>query len=374
MNSRERITADLEARESNLEPIELGDIPDIAKEEYAALRQAEWLPEAIKAIPESDEKHYNFVVERLIDRLRKAKLRELLRAVHNHEIETEELDELKDEPIHEFASEFSSSLPDIVDAAEFEYYRLKLETELQRSPFGDVLNKRGIEQKFKDNDFEDKKIAFITFDLDGFKAVNDNKGHEVGDIVLRAFAETLHEQTKLERDFPIHFSGDEFGVVMTINDAELQKAGKPIEQIISEFVGRLERRALERLPELYKQIMGADKEFPSDTNIALSTGFIVADKGKPKNFTELRQTADDAVEVSKLLGQTDANPASEQRVVPANNADAVLERNGVEKSQILELSLKRNLKRGAESYAKMTDQDPMDVLSGLVDCILKKNA
>lgn len=120
--------------------------------------------------------------------------------------------------------------------------------------------------------------------------------------------------------------------------------------------------------------MGADKEFPSDTPIALSTGFVVADKDTPKQFKELRQTADDAVEVSKLLGQTDANPDSKERVVPAHNADAVLERNGVEKSQIVELSLRRNLKRGAESYAKMTDQDPKEVLAGLVDCILKKTA
>ncbi len=52
-------------------------------------------------------------------------------------------------------------------------------------------------------------LAVIYFDLDGFKAVNDDHGHEVGDHVLRWFAESLYEQFRSE-DCLGRMGGDEF--------------------------------------------------------------------------------------------------------------------------------------------------------------------
>lgn len=54
---------------------------------------------------------------------------------------------------------------------------------------------------------------FLVFlDLDGFKAINDRLGHDVGDQVLRAVAERLVSRFK-GKDLVIRYGGDEFLIV-----------------------------------------------------------------------------------------------------------------------------------------------------------------
>lgn len=55
-------------------------------------------------------------------------------------------------------------------------------------------------------------VAFI--DLDGFKAINDNHGHEVGDRFLAAIGERLRSTLRSE-DFVARIGGDEFVVLST---------------------------------------------------------------------------------------------------------------------------------------------------------------
>jgi diguanylate cyclase (GGDEF)-like protein len=50
-------------------------------------------------------------------------------------------------------------------------------------------------------------------DIDGFKAVNDTHGHQVGDQILQSVARVLRTYTR-EDDLPARYGGDEFAVVM----------------------------------------------------------------------------------------------------------------------------------------------------------------
>ncbi|WZL74207.1 PAS domain S-box protein [Clostridiaceae bacterium 35-E11] len=56
-------------------------------------------------------------------------------------------------------------------------------------------------------------LAVVFFDLDGFKKINDNLGHSIGDKVLQAFAAMLKENIQ-KCDIAARIGGDEFVVLL----------------------------------------------------------------------------------------------------------------------------------------------------------------
>jgi diguanylate cyclase (GGDEF)-like protein len=56
--------------------------------------------------------------------------------------------------------------------------------------------------------------VLILADIDRFKAINDNYGHDVGDLVLKHFAAALRRSVR-QSDLPCRLGGDEFAVVLT---------------------------------------------------------------------------------------------------------------------------------------------------------------
>ena len=69
----------------------------------------------------------------------------------------------------------------------------------------------------------DKEGYVIFFDLDGFKAVNDNYGHQVGDDLLREIGRLLQDNS-LTRDRCYRYGGDEF--VILLYDAQKSDVSK----------------------------------------------------------------------------------------------------------------------------------------------------
>ena len=61
---------------------------------------------------------------------------------------------------------------------------------------------------------DDKQVALILIDLDGFKAINDSHGHPVGDEVLRIVAKRMAGLVR-SIDTVARFGGDEFCIVQS---------------------------------------------------------------------------------------------------------------------------------------------------------------
>ncbi len=57
------------------------------------------------------------------------------------------------------------------------------------------------------------RIAIVTLDVDHFKDFNDQYGHQVGDVVLRAIANAIQVSIR-EEDIPVRFGGEEFLVLL----------------------------------------------------------------------------------------------------------------------------------------------------------------
>ncbi len=97
------------------------------------------------------------------------------------------------------------------------------------------------------------RIGLIFLDLDGFKAVNDNLGHEAGDQILRTVAERIRHSTR-RTDSVARIGGDEFTVLLQDLDRG-DDAALAVQAI---------------LDELKKPCAIADREVPLSASVGIA--------------------------------------------------------------------------------------------------------
>ncbi|GAA5648437.1 sensor domain-containing diguanylate cyclase [Vibrio proteolyticus] len=122
-------------------------------------------------------------------------------------------------------SYYITSLVDISDrkALEFQLRELSEKDELTK-----LWNRRKFENELKRHALmverypERNRVCLALIDIDHFKRINDHKGHDEGDRVIRAVAEVMTD-TLRQTDFIARIGGEEFAVIMphtTLEEAE----------------------------------------------------------------------------------------------------------------------------------------------------------
>jgi diguanylate cyclase (GGDEF)-like protein len=144
-----------------------------------------------------------------------------------------------------------------------------------RDPLTKLLNRRAFVRRLDDAAERASEtgdpLALVYCDLDGFKAVNDTRGHADGDRLLRAFGEALIACVRHD-DAVFRIGGDEFALLLEHCSAE---------------------RALEVVDRVLERLRDDGRE--GDVAIGASFGVAVADCTEPIDCDELLRRADDAM-------------------------------------------------------------------------------
>jgi diguanylate cyclase (GGDEF)-like protein len=107
----------------------------------------------------------------------------------------------------------------------YEYLRHKKKASLD--PLTKVLNRGAIEDILKKK-LKDSNGSVILFDIDYFKKINDNYGHNKGDEVLKELAKIV-KSTLRKTDYIGRWGGEEF--VILLPEVEFEDALKVAEKI-----------------------------------------------------------------------------------------------------------------------------------------------
>jgi diguanylate cyclase (GGDEF)-like protein len=122
-------------------------------------------------------------------------------------------------------------------------------------------------------------LSVALADLDGFKDVNDEHGHAVGDEVLRVVAEVLRE-TLRESDVAGRWGGEEF--LLLLPGADEEGAGQLAERVRAELAAR---------------------SIPSVPGLRITASFGVAEYAGETNTEQLVAAADSALYRAKRAGK-----------------------------------------------------------------------
>ncbi|MGW0434062.1 putative bifunctional diguanylate cyclase/phosphodiesterase [Micromonospora sp. NPDC003197] len=98
-------------------------------------------------------------------------------------------------------------------------------------PLTGLANRRGLLRSLH-NEAPGIPRALLGLDLDGFKHVNDSRGHDVGDAVLVEVGQRLRDNLR-PGDVAARLGGDEFAVLMRARPPEAQRAAERLLAVLS---------------------------------------------------------------------------------------------------------------------------------------------
>lgn len=155
--------------------------------------------------------------------------------------------------------------------------RRELETEAAHDFLTGVANRRGFEAQMR----KMTKVggAFLLVDLDYFKDVNDNLGHDVGDNVLRSVGQAMRDSVR-HSDLVARLGGEEFAIFMPgVDAAQACEISERVRESIAERTSA---------------------HLPGGAKLTCSAGLTLSDGGA---FQSLYHAADRALYAAKAQGR-----------------------------------------------------------------------
>lgn len=146
-------------------------------------------------------------------------------------------------------------------------------------------------QQIKQSNRYGYQIACLMLDIDHFKNINDQYGHEEGDAVLCGFARIVEEHLR-RSDILVRYGGEEFVILMPQCDIEAAIAGawRTIKGVRSAAIGSLK-----------------------PGQVTCSIGISIFDPGNPRTVEELLKEADKRLYDAKNSGRDRVVPESAEK-------------------------------------------------------------
>jgi len=202
--------------------------------------------------------------------------------------------DLRIDPVANLDGEITHFVGVINDITEARHYERRLHHLAHHDPLTGLANRTLLQDKLRaaiEHAARDGSCGALAFlDLDNFKHINDNFGHEAGDAVLREVAQRLRESMR-EEDTIARFGGDEF-VLLICNVTSRERLADLLERV---------RRGVMRSVHVDGQEI-----FPG-TSIGVS---LFPDDGD--NADKVMRAADAAMYHAKTLGKNNLQFYSEE--------------------------------------------------------------
>jgi diguanylate cyclase (GGDEF)-like protein len=127
-----------------------------------------------------------------------------------------------------------------------------------------------------------RPMAFMMIDLDGFKAINDQLGHQYGDDILRLSGKVIEANSR-QVDHAARYGGDEFCILMPETEAE--EATVVARRVVNAFTEAISNR-----PDVAERL-------------SMSIGIAHIALSRPASITQLIAHADEALYAAKAEGK-----------------------------------------------------------------------